>query len=507
MPKLSARNLIRAVRLAAGLVLVAATTWIAFAEVHANALIAGFAYMLIVLIVAARWGLIESLLTSVAAVLCLNYFFLPPVGSLTIADPLNWVALFAFMMTAVTASQLSASARSRAAEAQARRAEVEQLYQVSLSLLRMDAARSPGLQIAEKLKEQLGFESVLFCDSSSGEVSTAGDERKLIPLDALRSAAKGDAVWRTIRTAAADSAELDSAELVIFPVAFGTTLLGSICTVGASLSDRALQALANLAASALEHSRQQIALGRLEVARENERLRGVLLDALAHEFLTPLTSIKSAISTVRAEYSHDEEESEFLAVIEEESDKLGEMINETTDMARIEPGHPRIRRRRTHVATLIRSGAQHLKNLLGGRPLLINIPEGIPEVEADPELVELAIRQLIGNAIKYSPPETAIEVRAACAEGLIEVEVRDHGAGVPDDELDSIFDRFYRGKKVKEAIAGTGMGLSIARDIVEAHGGAMWAANAAEGGGCFFLTLPVALAENIHEEPEHSDCR
>jgi two-component system sensor histidine kinase KdpD len=470
---------------------VAATTWFAFEKVHANALTVGFAYVLIVLIVAASWGLIESLVTSVAAMLCLNFFFLPPVGFLTIADPQNWVALFAFMVTAVTASQLSASARSRAAEAQARRAEVEQLYQVSLSLLRMDTTGSPGFEIAAKLKEQLSLRSVMICDSLSGEVFTAGDERTVVRHDALRAVANGEAAWRTIRSVATDSAEL-----VIFPVAFGTALLGSICVVGAALSDTALQALANLAASALERNRQQIALGRLEVARENEKLRGVLLDALAHEFLTPLTSIKSAISTVRTEYSHDEEENEFLTVIEEESDKLGEMINETTDMARIEPGNPRIRRRRTHVAGLIRSATEHLKNLLDGRPLLIEIPPGIPEVEADPEMVELAIRQLIGNAIKYSPQETGIEVRATCKEGFIEVQVRDHGAGVRDDEIEAIFERFYRGKSVKEAIAGTGMGLSIARDIVKAHGGRMWAANGEDGGGCFFFTLPVVLPES-----------
>jgi len=492
MPNQASRHLIRGVvRSAAGLSLVAATTWFAFEEVHANALTVGFAYVLIVLIVAASWGLIESLVTSVAAMLCLNFFFLPPVGYLTIADPQNWVALFAFMVTAVTASQLSASARSRAAEAQARRAEVEQLYQVSLSLLRMDTTRSPGLQIAAKLKEQLSLQSVMICDSLSGEVFTSGDERTVVRHDALRAVANGEAAWRTIRTAATDSAEL-----VIFPVAFGTALLGSICVVGTALSDTALQALANLAASALERNRQQIALGRLEVARENEKLRGVLLDALAHEFLTPLTSIKSAISTVRTEYSHDEEENEFLTVIEEESDKLGEMINETTDMARIEPGNPRIRRRRTQVDALIRSATAHLKGLLGGRPLLIEIPQGIPEVEADPEMVELAIRQLIGNANKYSPPETAIEVRATYAGDLIEVQVRDYGIGVPDDEIESIFDRFYRGKRVKEGIAGTGMGLSIARDIVKAHGGSMWAANAAEGGASFFFTLPVVPPEN-----------
>jgi two-component system sensor histidine kinase KdpD len=349
---------------------VAATTWIAFEEVHANALIAGFAYVLLVLIVAASWGLIESLATSVVAMLCLNFFFLPPVGSLTIADPQNWVALFAFLVTAVTASQLSASARNRAAEAQARRAEVEQLYQVSLSLLRMDGTRSPGLQIAEKLKEQLELQSVTFWDSMSCEVFTAGDDKAAVSLDALRAAANGEVAWRTIRTVT-----VNSAESIIFPVAFQQALFGSICVVGATLSDTALQALANLAASALEHSRQQIALSRMEVSRENERLRGVLLDALAHEFLTPLTSIKSAISTVRTEYSHDEEEDEFLTVIEEESDKLGEMINETTDMARIEPGHPQIRRRRTHVAALI-----HERTRVQRKALLANfrIAVGLP---------------------------------------------------------------------------------------------------------------------------------
>jgi len=110
-------------------------------------------------------------------------------------------------------------------------------------------------------------------------------------------------------------------------------------------------------------------------------------------------------------------------------------------------------------------------------------------------MVGLAIRQLLGNAIKYAPPETAIEVCATCTGGFIQVQVRDHGAGVRDDEIESIFERFYRGKSVKEAIAGTGMGLSIARDIVKAHGGAMWAANAPDGGGCFFFTLPVVPPE------------
>src|SRR5664279_4288956 len=144
-------------RMLACLVLVAAITWIAFSVLNVNALIVGFAYVLAVLVVAARWGLTESFVMSVAAMLCLNYYFLPPILSLTIADPQNWVALFVFMVTAITASQLSASVRKRAAEAQARRIEVERLYQLSLSLMLIDHTSELGPQIAANVRAQSGF--------------------------------------------------------------------------------------------------------------------------------------------------------------------------------------------------------------------------------------------------------------------------------------------------------------------------------------------------------------
>jgi len=130
----------------------AAITWIAFSVLHVNGLIAGFAYVLAVLVVAARWGLAESIVTSVAGMLCLNYFFLPPILSLTLADPQNWVALFVFMVIAITASTLSSDSRRRTAEAQARRIEVEHLYQLSLSLMLVDTTKELGPQIAMSVK-------------------------------------------------------------------------------------------------------------------------------------------------------------------------------------------------------------------------------------------------------------------------------------------------------------------------------------------------------------------
>jgi two-component system sensor histidine kinase KdpD len=268
-------------------------------------------------------------------------------------------------------------------------------------------------------------------------------------------------------------------------------MLGSLGAIGPSLSEPAVRAIANLVAIAIEHAAQQIALGRMEVARRNERLRSVLLDALAHDFLTPLTSIKSSITTVRSEYSHDPEEDEFLAVVEEETDRLGEMINESTDMARIEPGKPNIRRSRLPVPDLISTSLHRMKTLLDGRPLKVQIQEDISPVDADPDMIGLALRQLLGNAVKYSPPETTIAISASQIEDTITICVRDHGSGIPPDELEAVFERFYRGKQTQESVAGTGMGLSIARDIVRAHHGKLRVQNTPEGGAQFSLTLPA----------------
>lgn len=155
-------------------ILVAAITYVCFSVFHVSALVAGFAYLLLVLVVAARWGLLESTATSIAAMLCLNFFFLPPILTLTIADPQNWVALFVFMTTAITASQLSARARQRAVEAQTRQDEVERLYALSRSLMMLRGEPEVGAEIAQLIKQNFGFRTVAFCNGFDGRIDYAG---------------------------------------------------------------------------------------------------------------------------------------------------------------------------------------------------------------------------------------------------------------------------------------------------------------------------------------------
>jgi two-component system sensor histidine kinase KdpD len=480
-------------RLAAGaarvftcLALVTAVTWATFSLLRVNSLIAGFSYVLVVLVVAAKWGLAESFVTSVAAMLCLNYFFLPPILSLTIADPQNWVALSVFLAIAITASKLSSSARQRANEAQARRIEVERLYQLSRSLMLVDTTRDLGAQIAGHVKEQFGFSGVAYCDGLTGELSMTGPPDARFEEQVLRDVAVGEASWFVWR-----KESNKGTEIIVAPVSLGGRTVGSVGAIGPALSEPALQAIANLVGTAVERARQQAAASRLEAARQNERLRSVLLDALAHDFTTPLTSIKGAITTVRSEYRHEPEEDDLLAVVEEEADKLGGMVDETVDMARIEPGKPRIRRGQLSIANLVRSSVDRMKSLLDGRPVEIQIQEGISSANADPDMIGLALRQLLGNAVKYSPPGSTIAISANQTDGTITVRVRDQGSGIPQDEIESIFERFYRGSRARDSVPGTGMGLSVARDIINAHQGRLWVENRPEGGAQFSFSLPV----------------
>jgi two-component system sensor histidine kinase KdpD len=473
------------------LALVAAITWATFSLLRVNSLIAGLSYVLVVLVIAAKWGLAESFVTSVAAMLCLNYFFLPPILSLTIADPQNWVALFVFLAIAITASKLSSSARQRANEAQARRIEVERLYELSRSLMLVDTTRDLGVQIAGQVKEQFGFSGVTYCDGSTGELSMTDPSDARFEQQVLRDVAVGQASWFVWRKGLTPA----GIEIDIAPVSLGGRIVGSLGAIGPALSEPALQAIANLVGIAVERAREQVAVSRMEAARQNERLRGILLDALAHDFTTPLTSIKGAITTVRSEYGHEAEEDDLLAVVEEEADKLGAMIDETVDMARIEPGKPRIRRCQLSIVKLIQSCVDRMKSLLDGRPLEVQIQEGMLSVNADPDMIGLALRQLLGNAIKYSPPGSTIAISANQTDGTVTVRVRDQGPGIPQNEIESIFERFYRGSRGRDLVPGTGMGLSVARDIINAHQGRLWAENRPEGGAQFSFSLPIFIED------------
>jgi two-component system sensor histidine kinase KdpD len=467
---------------------VAAVTYVGFYVFHVNALVTGFALILIVLIVAGRWGLCESMATSILAMLCLDYYFLPPLLSLRIAEPQNCVGLLVFMVISITSSRLSTAVRHRAREAQERQMEVERLYELSRSLMLIDAHGDLGTQIARTVKEEGGFSQVAYCDGVDGRIAFYGVEDGSIAEQALRDVALGEAPWFVWRK---KSVQIPN-ETVVAPVSLGGRVLGSVGAVGPPMSEAALQAMANLVAITVERARKQVVEGRMEAARQSERLRGVLLDALAHEFVTPLTSIKGAITTIRAEFTHPTDEDDLLAIAEEEADKLNTIVNETVDMARIEPGRTRVRRRVIEVSDFVHSTLGRMKSVLDSHSVEVRIPPHVVQLSADPELAGIAFRQLLANAAKYSSPTSKITISVEKSDRTITITVLDEGPGIPPNELNAIFERFYRGNRADDSVPGTGLGLSIARDIANAHGGSLMAENRLSGGARFSLSLPAA---------------
>jgi two-component system sensor histidine kinase KdpD len=286
-------------------------------------------------------------------------------------------------------------------------------------------------------------------------------------------------------------------KLSVVPLKLGGKGLGSLAIFGEAISQTAVNAVGNLAAIAMERARAEEAETRMEAARQNEQMKSMLLDALAHEFKTPLTSIKAAASSIL-----DEEPSphrELATIIDEETDRLDSMVNETIWMARIEAGDLHLQKMPVSVALLIHAALEKLKIQLKDREIDVGVPPNLPDVLADTELAGLTLRQLIINALKYSDPESPIWISAVFQNGFVKLSVRDSGPGIPKAEQHRIFEKYYRGSERRARVPGTGMGLAIARNIVEAHGGEIRVESAPSEGSEFSFTLPAAA--NGQREP------
>ena len=364
---------------------------------HVNAATVSLVLLLNVLFIATRWGSLPALAASILAMLCFNFFFLPPFGTFTIAATDNWIALLAFLVTAITAGQLSASAKRRAEEAETGRREIERLY-----------------------------------------------------------------------------AELRDA------------------------FERASHA---------------------EALRQSEKLKSALLDAVTHDLRTPLTSIKASITTlldeVRGRVEGEptvaldaESRVEMMEVIDEESDRLSRFINGLIELARIEAGELHLRRRWGAVDEIISTALLRAEPITRAYRVELEVEKELPGVRVDERAVSEVVYTLVDNAAKYSPAGSTIRITARRAgEELIEMGVADEGPGIPADLRERVFDKFFRatrdGDIPTHEPTGTGMGLAIARGIVEAHEGKIWIESGAGGKGTrVMFTLPIG--DQDVEETEYS---
>jgi two-component system sensor histidine kinase KdpD len=254
--------------------------------------------------------------------------------------------------------------------------------------------------------------------------------------------------------------------------------------------------LTNLVAIGLERSRVQEAASKAEAARQSDELKSTLLDALAHEFKTPLTAIKAASTSLLSSSTlKPEQQRELVSIVDEETDRLSVLVTEAIQMARIEAGRVVLRRENHSVADVVESVLDKLKPAAEERKVRVNIAANLPEVWVDGELIEVALRQLVDNAFKYSPPGSPVSVGAEPSDGKVVVSVADRGPGIPEAEQNRIFEKFYRAEASRHQIPGAGLGLVIAREIIHAHGGEIWVESKLGEGSIFRFTLPTSPKE------------
>jgi two-component system sensor histidine kinase KdpD len=472
------RRLVAVARIVLSLGSVAVITLLYAVVLGVNPTTVALSYLLAILGIATGWGIVEATTASLAAVLCFNFFFLPPTGTFTIADPQNWIALIAFLVTAITASQLSGRARQRAVDAAARRQELERLYALSRALLLSERGAIRGA-IARHIADAFGLQTVAVYDRATDSASWAGASEPPAFESRLREVAMRAASVR------------DPSGLTIIAIQLGGAPIGSLALTDAGLSDTVLNSVANLAAIGLERARADEATARAEAARESSELRTVVLDAVAHDFKTPLTAMKAAAGDLVERLASSPRERELAAIIDEEIDRLGALVSDAVQMLRIDSGRFAIHLERQSLHALVSATLAQFGPRLDGHQVVDRVPADL-SVAADGPLLGLALRQLLDNAVKYSMPSAAIDISAS-SNGMVDISVHNSGSVIPEAEQPKIFERFYRGAHARQ-IPGTGMGLAIVQRIAEAHGGSLRVSSTAADGTTLTLSLPPGEA-------------
>jgi two-component system, OmpR family, sensor histidine kinase KdpD len=472
----------RFLRTVASLSAVAVVTWVGHQLIPVNATTVGFAYLLVVLILASTWGFLEAALSSVLATLLFNFFFFSPVGTFTIADPHNWVALFSFLATALIASRLSTKAQARALEAIERQKDVERLYCFSRAILLTDRSASFGQQLAQKLAEIFNLDGVVLLDGRSGEFHRAGTSTF-------------DDVDNQLRNVYIKSVPERHGTSVLVGIHLGSDPVGGLAICGTRMPDSVLQGIANLVAIGLERARAQDLAQQVEAARQSEQLRTTLIDAMAHEFKTPLTLIRAATTSLLANPNGVEVSArEQLKIADEEAEHLRELIDNAVEMARLDTAHIEIHPEMSDLRDTLNDVLASLQTEIDERKVGVAWSEQLPAMAFDRRLTKLAMKQLLDNSIKYSPSDTPVEIELHESAGKVTMEITDHGHGIPPEEQDKIFERFYRSPSVRNQIPGSGLGLSIAKNIIEAHGGTL-SVSSEPGRTTFQMALPIFARE------------
>jgi two-component system sensor histidine kinase KdpD len=456
-------------------------------------------FLIAVVAVAVRYGLGPSLVASVAASLCYNFFFLPPLYTFTIAAPTNVAAFLFFMLVAILISNLAARVRDQAFTARARARTTESLYVFSRKLAGVATLDDLLWATAYQTASMLNLRVVLLLP----ENGSIGVKCGYPPEDNLGEAdlAAATWAWEHNRAAGRGSDTLPGAKRLFLPMRTGR---GAIGVVGLDSDKpgplltpdqrRLLDALIDQAALAIERVYLVEDLDQAKRSVEADRLRSALLTSISHDLKTPLAAILGAAGALKslARELDDAAKTDLLQTVIDESERLNRFIANLLDMTKLEAGAIKPNAALHDVGEIVGTALERTNEILAQHRVEIDLAADLPMLELDAVLFEQVLVNLLDNAAKYAPPETLVRIQGWREESSVKLQILDEGSGIPSEDIERIFDKFHRAQKGDQVRAGTGLGLAISRGFIEAMHGAITAANGADRPGAVFtLTLPI----------------
>jgi len=458
-------------------------------QLHFNNATVVLLLLLVVVLQSLTGGVVSSLIAATVAAGCLDYFFLPPVFSFGVDDPLDGIALSVFIVVALIVTWQVSRVRVEAHRARGRGIELEEVYQIAIRLLLLPADQVTGIAALRAFRDVLGCSAVCLFDATTVEIAMDG-------------ASQSDLADQT-RQAYISGSDTDDPTRGLFVrcLKLGNVTIGAIGFEGLLRLDTISPAIPVLAAAAVDRARSFRRSSHEIAAAQADTFRTAIVDAVAHEFKTPLATILAVIGGIRASGRLEQEQKEMAGMIESEVARLDRLSTRILRMARLDREEIKPQGRIFDIVPFIEGIARRYMVHYQDRPVAVAAWPRSLQVSADRELLELAVSQLLDNAFKYSPAGTPIRVAVQAEDGLAAVSVQNEGSAIGPGERERIFDRFYRGVCVRNLISGTGLGLHIARRIAVAHGGSLSLMNTERADGvifCFKLPLPQHAAVN-HE--------
>jgi len=456
-------------------------------KLHFNAATVVLLYLLVIVwqSLAGRFAL--SAAVALVAALCLDFFFLPPLLSLRIADPLNLLAFIVFVVIALVVTRLVSRLGAEAERARRRSRNLEQLYQVAQQLLLVKPEQLDAAPLVKVIREGFSASAVCLFDAGTAELRIEGSSRRGLAERTRHAYILG-----------ADSADL-TAGVVVRCLRAGSAVTGAIGFEDLPDSEWIAGPLSVLAASSLEQARAFRTSSYEIAAAQTEVFRTAVLDALGHEFKTPLATMMAVVGGLQESQRLGPEEQEMAGIIEQETSRLSGLTNRLLRMARLDREEVKPRMRNTDIPALVQRVVERYAAQAQEHQVTVSGPCSCGHAPADAELLDLALTQLLDNAFKYSLPGSPVAITIEPEDSCIAVRIRNQGSSIPPHERDRIFERFYRGIDVRKLVSGAGLGLHVARKIAVAHGGNLVLDQSTSPGSVIFcLTLPKLKDESRH---------